>query len=109
MHHDRVAAFVGSLQPEGGKSRELFTSWIGGLDREPAGRQAIALTFSHRPEIAGAEKRTDFVEVVRPVERVVKAKAGEADIAGRWRHLVEGEQIGTVAHLVCAAINDLED
>ena len=76
------------------EQRELLAGGIGGLDRQAARRKPVALILRHRAEIAGAEEGADLVVVVRAVEWIVQAEAGEADVAGGRLHLVEGEQVG---------------
>ena len=109
VHDDRVAALRRPFQPERAKRRELLTGGIGGLDRETAGRQAVALVLRHSAEIARAEEGADLVEVVGAVERVVDAEAGESDVVARRLHLVEGEKVGAVANLHRAAVRHFED
>ena len=92
------------LEPERAEQRELLAGGIGGLDRQAARRQAVALALRHRAEIAGAEEGADLVEIVRAVDRIVQAEAGEADVAGRRLHLAEGEQVRAVADRYGAAV-----
>ena len=62
-------------------SGKLLAGAIGGLDRKAARRQAVALAARHGTEIAGAEEGADLVEVVEPVQRILQAEPGKADIA----------------------------
>ena len=96
---------VGPLDPELGEARELLARAERGVDGEPARRQAVPLVLAQRAEIARALEHEHLVLVLRRVERVVHAKAGEAEVAKR--RLVElvlavVEELGIEADLAHA-------
>ena len=110
MHDDRGRAHRRPLDPEGAEVRKLLALRIGGIEREPARREAVSQTFRDRAEIARAEKHADLVEIVRPVDRPVNAEARKAEILHVRRGLVaEGEHFGRIDDRRCEPVLHLEN
>src|SRR6185369_15150958 len=85
-------------QPEFGEPRKLLALTAHRVDREPARRHAVALARAERAKVARAGKSHDFVLVLAVVQRVVRAKSGEAEISPTFpRQLVPLEvEVGAV-------------
>ncbi len=79
VDHEAGAVLVRCLEPELGEVREFLTFFGVGIDRQPAGRQAVLAGGVHRAEVTGAEERHDIVLVqFRGLEQL---EAGEAQVA----------------------------
>ena len=82
---ERSRAGRRALQPEDREARELLALPADGVDRQPACRQPVTLLGAERAEVAGAEEDDELVLVVGPVQRMVHAHAGVADVAPALR------------------------
>jgi hypothetical protein len=98
--------------PELGEARKFLARAFRCVDREAAGRGAVALSRSKGAEIARAQENQHFVLVFRRVERVVDAKAGKtraAEFLGVDLVLSIIEIVGVEADLAHPAGRDLVD
>ena len=71
--------------PVGEDGKFLRAVAFAAVQRQAARGFAVALVFAEQPEIARAEKRAEFVQLVRLVQRIQHA---EARVAGVDRNLV---------------------
>ncbi len=78
--------------PEFDKARKLLARSERGVDGQSARRQSIALALAERAKVAGAEEHQDLVLVLWRIDRVVHAKAREAEAA----HFLRIDVVGPV-------------
>ena len=99
VHDDGARVLRRPLDPERHERREFLIAAGAGVQRQTARRQAVQQVARHRAEIAGAEERADFVEILRAVDRRMHAETGEAQVGvrGRARRLAEIEQFAAIA------------
>ena len=99
VNDDAVGRRVGRLDPEFAEERELLVDLRARADAEPARGQPIALAAAEKAVIARAEERDHLVHHVRRVERIMQAKAGEAEVDRQARRdlvVAVVEQVGRV-------------
>src|SRR5690242_20344315 len=66
------------FQPKRLEYGKFFALRLAGVDRETAGGQAIGFSLGDRPEVTCAQEDANLVVIIRPVDRSVNAKPGEA-------------------------------
>ena len=100
------------FDPELGKARELLAGRRNWVDRQAARRQPVELRLAQGAQIARAEEHQHLVLEARRVERVMHAKAGEAEVAQLRRiDLVRAvfERLGIELDLAHLVVDDLAD
>ena len=108
MHGQRSRVLRGLLDPERLEVGKLLAARIAGADRKAARREPITKPFGDSPEIAGAQKRADFVEIIMAVHGRMQPKSGEAHVACRRRlAAIECEQIWRIDDRLRALVDHL--
>ena len=81
MHDNGSRVWLWPFDPKRCESRKLLALRIARVNREASCGKAIALPLGDRAEVGGTEKNSELVEIVRPIDRIVQAKARKAEVS----------------------------